>query len=137
VLLVVPLSDGATVGRGSFPVSHRYVEILWTPLLGPTQVILLRRLAEVAESEAGRVNPAELAVAIGALPRGDGRVGRRSPLDKAIARLARFRMAAWRPRCTLAVATRVPVLGERDLRRLPDSLRDLHNRFVDELKRPT
>jgi hypothetical protein len=101
-LRVVPLPTPGTTGATAtrmvtFDVSHPYVEKLWVPLLGPTQVILLRRLSEAARPDGGVVDVAELAVAIGTRPAPDGTVGRRSPLAKAIARLNRFRLAAWPP----------------------------------------
>jgi hypothetical protein len=140
-LRVVALPTPGTTGAAakavaSFDVSHPYVEKLWVPLLGPTQVILLRRLSEAARPDGGVVEVAELAVAIGTRPAPDGTVGRRSPLAKAIARLNRFRLAAWRRGSTLAVATRVPALSERDVHRLPHRFHDLHRHYVAELKPP-
>ena len=125
--------EQANAERVCFPAAHRYVEILWTTRLGPMSVILLRRLADAASSEQVEVDVAELAVAIGA-PGADRGVGKRSPLERAMQRLVRFRFAGWMPDGGLAVVTWVPALGERDLARLPGGLRDLHQRLVDELR---
>lgn len=127
-----PSADASTVGRPAFPASHRYVEILWTPVLGPAQVILLRRLSEVARPQGGHVPTAELLVAIGGRCEHNGRVGRSSLLGKGIARLARFRLAAWESHGTLAVVARVPAVSDRDLARLPESFHELHRRFIDD-----
>lgn len=115
-----------------FPVSHRYVEVLWTPLLGPTQVMLLRRLSEIASPAGSEVEVADLAVAIGSRTRSASPAGSNSAVARAIERLARFRFVYRPSPTTLAVVTDVPPLSERDLQRLPHHFRELHQALIDE-----
>lgn len=135
-LTVVPW-PGELTDRGGprFPLAHRYVEVLWTPLLGPTQVILLRRLGEVAGLSGGTVEVSDLAIATGSGAGRNGTAGMHSAVARAIDRLRRFRFVTWPSGGTLAVVTSLPALPERDLQRLPDSFQLLHRHLVDELPR--
>ena len=105
------------VRKAGFPLDHPYLEQCWTPLLGPTSVVLLRRIPQLwrehgftAEMSAG-----ELAASIG-LGRSTGRNG---PLLRTFERISRFRFAESCGPGELNVFTEVPPVRDRQLERLP------------------
>src|SRR3712207_5925681 len=81
----------APVRQVGFPLDHPYVEHCWTPVLGPSSTLLLRRCAWLwRDSEPASVRLEELA---GQLGLGKG-VGRSSPIWHTVERVVRFRFAA-------------------------------------------
>ncbi len=122
-------ADGAGNRTSAFPVDHPYVELLYTPSIGPLSMFLLRRLADIAERQ-GAVPTLELAVAAGVRAKADGRLGANSSLGNALDRPVRFRLATWTAPDEIAVVERVKPLPDRALQRLPDWLQEVHFQLV-------
>jgi hypothetical protein len=104
------------VHRAGFPLDHPYLEQCWSPILGPSSVLLLRHTAQLwRDSDPAVVDSADLAQQIGL---GKGR-GTHSPLGHTLSRIVRFRFAQWAAPGVLDVYTEVRPLRERDLSRVP------------------
>jgi hypothetical protein len=119
-LQVVRLDEGP---RHGFDVRDAYVERYWLPILGPSCVLVLRRLADVLEQ-----SPGGLEVRLGALARSIGLgsgTGRCSPIVRTLTRLDDFGFAhaAWDH---YAVRVTTPSLRRSQVRLLPDFLAELH-----------
>ena len=120
VLVVVPLADPLVESLGHAPHST-YAETYWLPLLGPSALWAMRRLAALAQAEpaGATLRLAELGPELGL---GAG-TGRSSPLVRTLARLVLFNMAEIdRHSPALRVRLAVPPLAARHLRRLPEHL---------------
>lgn len=125
------------VHRAGFPLEHPYVEQCWTPILGPSSVLLLRRAAYLWRAQTpAQVDPQELAAQLGLGHRG----GQRSPFARTIQRVVRFRFAEWSDPTSLAVYSEVRPLRERELERVPEWCARQHEvlltRHLDELQAP-
>ena len=101
-----------------------YVERFWLPVLGPSTVWLLRRLADGLDEhpEGFELDLAETARALGVGMRG----GRNSPMVKTIERTCRFGAARMYGAGGLAVRRRLAPLTRAQVERLPDPLREEH-----------
>jgi hypothetical protein len=126
-LRVIPWPDPVIDSLGHDPRSW-YVEHFWLPIVGPTGVWLMRRLASDLEVRPQgfdlRLEETARALGVGT------RRGRHSPLGRAIVRCAQFELAAsWGN--VLAVRSRMPPLPIRHLMRLPPSLRQMHEAWND------
>jgi len=106
-----------------FPARSDYVEQFWLGILGPTATWLLRRLAAGFDHypDGFELDLIETAQALGTT----FRPGHESPFTRAIERLTIFGLAQTYAD-GLAVRTRVPLLPDRYLTRLPRYLRDAH-----------
>jgi hypothetical protein len=115
-----------------------YVETFWLPTLGPSTLLLLRRLAACFDEHPDGV---ELLVAETSQSLGLGfRQGRSSPLRRSLSRLVQFDMA--RPDgdavgahdagevSDLAVRRLVPPVNRRHVRRLPAHLQKAHEEWT-------
>jgi len=130
-LVVEPWLD-PVVDEVGFDPRSRYAEQYWLPVLGPSTTWLLRRFAAYLEE-----SPAGVEVDVEQLARSLGigeRLGPNSPFARTVKRCVDFQMAEWRP-TALAVRRKLPPLARRHLRRLPDSLRDEHEREAEEALR--
>ncbi len=99
-----------------------YVEHFWLPVLGPSTVLLLRRLAGRLEA-----SPDGLALGLAETSRSLGlgeRVGRNSSFVRTIARTVEFELARLVGPTRLAVRTVLPPLPRRYAVRLPEGLRE-------------
>lgn len=105
-----------------------YVETFWLPLLGPSAVLLLRRLVAGLRTAPGGylLDLGEAARALGL----GGVGGRRSPFRRAIQRCTRYTIARHVDAGVLAVRRRLDPLSERQVLRLPRSLQEQHRRWV-------
>lgn len=105
------------VHRAGFDLGSSYVERCWTPVLGCTAVMLLRRLAvEMDDAERFSIDEDGLAAALGLIP---------SRLAHTVNRLVQFGFAEWRDG-ELCVPTTVPPLSNGQLPRLPQGVRADH-----------
>jgi hypothetical protein len=111
-----------------------YVERFWLPILGPSCLLLLRRLAAGLEQQ-----PDGFEARCDTLARELGigfRGGQSSPFWRAVERSSRF-MTTQRAGNRLVVRRRLPPLTIRQADRLPDELRDAHRAWAaDQLSRP-
>lgn len=100
-----------------------YVERFWLPVLGPSTIWLLRRLASLLEERPGGsvVETARLARELGI----GERTGPAAPFARTVKRCVDFQMARWEEP-VLMVRRRLPPLANRHLRRLPEALRAEH-----------
>jgi hypothetical protein len=99
-----------------------YVELFWLPILGPSALLALRRLAEcVTGPDSSVVQLAEFARCLGL---GTG-LGRRAPAVRALARLVDFHLARVHDG-HFEIRARVPSLNAKQIRRLPPVLLALH-----------
>jgi len=131
---LVPLFD-PTLDRVGFPLDHPYVERVYCSVLGPSSVLLLRRIGELfAEHPTGaRVDLVDLSRSLGLGVRADAaEVGRNSVLRKTMDRLVHFNMAAWRGEDRLAIHPKVPAVERGRLGRLPDSVLTDHRRLLKD-----
>jgi hypothetical protein len=113
------LSDPRTHG---FHACSQYVETYWLAILGPSCILLARRLVSWLEIE-----PEGFDVSLAALARtlGVGRgVGRHAPVIRTLARLADFGIAEVDE--TYSVRQVFPSLSPRQIARLPDHLSAAH-----------
>lgn len=115
------------VRRAGFTLDHPYLEHCWTPILGPSSVLLLRRAAELWRDEMPAIiDTAELSGQFGL-----GRsAGSRSPFSRTVARIVRFRFAEWSGPDSLDIYTEVRPLRERDLDRVPDWCAARHDEYL-------
>lgn len=135
-LRITTLADPVLDRLGHDPRST-YVERYWLPILGPSCLLLLRRLAAELEQEPDGFT---LATAQWAREMGLGmKGGKNGPLWRAIERACRFG-AAQRNGELLAVRRRLPPLTARQVERLPSELHLAHGQWVqarqDRPKRP-
>lgn len=121
-LIVMPWPD-PEVDRSTHDVRSRYAELFVLPILGPTATWLLRRLADGLDAfpDGYELDLGETARALG-LNYVPGRVG---PFTRSLERCVMFGYALPVP-YGLAVRRRVGCLAPRQLERLPDHLRRLH-----------
>ena len=119
---VEPWSDPIAEAAGAAARSG-YVEKYWTSVLGPTQVLMLRLVAEQLDEhpDGFEMSLADASVRLGVSPNG-GRGALR-----ALYRLERYRLAS-AGHALWAVRRSVPVLSRQQLIRLPHDLRASHSR---------
>jgi hypothetical protein len=118
------------VARAGFPLDHAYLERCWVTALGPSAVLLLRRLPELWRQQAPAVVDVDgfaRSLGLGAAQGGNSRFGR------TLERVVQARFAEWTvPGETLTVYAEVRPLGERVLDRVPASTREVHDRLLRE-----
>lgn len=100
---------------GTHDARSSYVEYFWLPVIGPSCVWLLRRVAEGFDESPGGF---DLDVEVTARSLGLGTVN----LHHTIKRLVGFELAAWSASNTLGVCTMLPPLSYRQASRLPAEL---------------
>jgi len=107
-----------------------YVERFWLPTLGPTTLLLLRRLAGHLDREPGgcALDVVDLSQALGL----GAREGTSSPLFRSLDRLMQFDLACSPASRTYAVRRTVPPVNRRHVNRLPASLQRAHDAWLDE-----
>ncbi len=134
VLGVVGWPDPVLDQLGHDPRSG-YVERFWLPVLGPSCLLLIRRLAAELERhpDGFEVESTRWARELGIGMKG----GQHGPFWRAVERACRFG-AARRNGPRLALRRRLPPLSARQVQRLPESLRLEHAEWVEaRLDRPT
>lgn len=110
-----------------------YVERFWLPVLGPSCILLVRRLAADIELQPDGFSfeSAQLAVELGLGIKG----GRHGPFWRSLDRACRFGMAH-RNNASMMVRRRLPPLSARQVNRLPARLRKAHEEWAsDRLQR--
>ena len=129
VLEIRPWPDPVIDSLGHDPRSA-YVEQFWLGILGPSTTWLLRRLAAGLEAQPSGF-PLPLADTARALGLGD-KGGRHSPFMRALGRVCQFDLGQVRDEGSMVVRRKVPPLNRRQLARLPESLREAHQRWQDD-----
>jgi hypothetical protein len=128
-LLVVPWADPVIDQIGYDPRTV-YVERFWLGILGPSATWLVRHLVDRldAEPDGYELDLDECATALG-LGRRPGAAG---VFPRTLARCCQFGASRFVTPTTLAVRRRMPPLTRRQVGRLPDKLREDHDRWVDK-----
>jgi DNA-binding IclR family transcriptional regulator len=116
VLAWHPPTDGPT-----FPARSDYVEQCWTPLLGPTSLLMLRLLEPIVTDNPTTLSLHELAHRLGVSD---------STAHKTLLRLKGFRHIAVLDDGTVGVRTRIPALSPKHLPRLPRTVEAMHHRHL-------
>jgi hypothetical protein len=116
------------VHQAGFPLDHPYVERCWTQILGPTSVLLLRRMPEMFRADRVPVVPvADLARSLGI-----GGVGHHSAMRRTLDRVVQFGFAAWAGPGELEVFTEAPALSSTQVERSSPSTRLAHDRLLGQ-----
>lgn len=133
VLRVSPWHD-PVVGAHGVDVRSGYVERFWLPVLGPSAVLALRRLADYLDlaPDGVDVDLEETARSLGV----GGSASRHSPLRRALERCVRFGLARHRGAAALEVRRAVGPLPQRHLLRLPPTLQVEHDRWAARQPEP-
>ena len=132
-LVVTPWFDPGLALRGVDPRSE-YVERYLAGIVGPSVVLLVRRLARgLAEHPAGySLAPADTARAIGL----SGGLRPNAPMARTLERACMFGLMRRSTPEQLEVRTHLPLLTTRQLRRLPLAVRASHEQWIAEQHRP-
>ena len=107
-----------------------YVEKFWLPILGPSSVWLLRRLADGLDRhpEGFELDLVEAAQSLGVGMRG----GRNAPLLRTFERCCRFGAARMHGSSAIFVRRRLAPLTRSQTERLPESLRREHEQWLSQ-----
>lgn len=132
-MVVRPWFDPGLALRGVDPRSD-YVERFWAGIVGPSVVLLSRRLARgLAEHPAGfSLAPADTARAIGL----SGGLGPNAPMARTLDRACMFGLMRCPSPELVEVRTHLPLLTARQLRRLPLAVRSSHQQWLAD-RRPS
>lgn len=127
ILTVEPWTDPLVDELGVDPRAP-YVERFWLPVLGPSTVWLLRRVADRldAEPDGFRLDLGDTARCLGVGMRG----GRNAPILKTVERCCRFGAARMFGHDHLSVRRRLAPLNRSQVERLPDWLQAEHAEWV-------
>lgn len=133
---ISPLPD-PTLDRVGFPLDHPYLEQVYCSVLGPTTVLLLRRIGDLLDGhpEGVHLDLVETSRSLGVGARGadDAEVGRNAPIRRALDRIAMFGLGKWtEPDEALAVHAKVPALSRHKADRLPEKLQAVHRSLLTE-----
>ncbi len=109
------------IDRRGYDARHLYVESFWLPVLGPSSVFAIRRIADALDEQpAGvRIDLVEFGASLGI---GTG-TGRHTQINRTLGRLVDFRLARIAGE-HLEVHTTLPPLPLQLRRRLPPALLD-------------
>lgn len=127
-LTVTPWTDPIIDTLGHDPRSE-YVERFWLPTLGPTTLLLLRRLATTFDRspDAVTLDVADLSQSLGL----GAREGSSSPLIRSVDRLIQFDLAVLMKPGHYVVRRNVPPINRRHMHRIPLALQREHEDWVD------
>lgn len=127
-LTVTPWTDPIIDTLGHDPRSE-YVERFWLPTLGPTTLLLLRRLATTFDRspDAVTLDVADLSQSLGL----GARKGSSSPLIRSVDRLIQFDLAVLMKPGHYVVRRNVPPINRRHMHRIPLALQREHEDWVD------
>ena len=118
-----------TVESLGFDPRSSYVEHFWLPILGPSCIFLLRRLAWVFDlntaSQELSLRDISFEIGLGS-PKGFG-----NSITRTLNRCIQFDMAKLLPNGTLTVRRSLPPLNQRQLLRLPVDLQELHEALLN------
>lgn len=106
-----------------------YVERFWLPTLGPTSLLLLRRIAAGLDE-----HPEGIALDLGELSQALGlghREGNSSPVVRSLDRLMQFDLACGEREAGYAVRRSVPPVNRRHVGRLPGPLQEEHRAWAE------
>jgi hypothetical protein len=133
-LLVRPWHDPVVDDVGHDPRSV-YVERFWLSLLGPSSTFFVRYVADHFEAAPHEfeLDPLDCAAALG-LGR---KTARSSALSRTLGRCCAFKVARTINQRTIEVRRRLAPLSHRQIKQLPEPLRQEHVRWVAEHPEPS
>lgn len=122
--------------ESAFPLAHDYFEIVYTPLVGPTAVLLARAMARHLDAAGGptTVCPIELALEVGIRASSTDPLGKKSHLVHAIDRLAHDHIVVRLGDRILGLREAIPPLSARALAKLPTPAREAHVRLLTAIE---
>lgn len=123
----------------AFPLGHDYFEIVYTPLVGPTAVLLARAMVRHIDAAGGptTVCPVELALEVGIRASSADPLGRRSHLVHALDRLVHDHIVSRVDDRVLGVRMAIPPLSDRAAAKLPAPARAAHHQVLETLAEET
>ncbi len=115
----------------SASITDDYFEVVYGPLIGPTSVLLARALVRHTADAGGEtsIDPAQLAREVGIRAGSSEPLGKGSQLAKSLRRLSHHRIVIDLGDGVLGIATRVPLLSEDSLPKLPEAAQRFHRAF--------
>lgn len=118
------------VRRAGFPLDHPYVEQCWAHQLGPSTVLMLRRISELWE----RSDPAVIDLEVFAVGLGmtSAREGPAYAARRRLQRLPCFGMGQLDGSASMTIYRQVEPLGCPFLAEAPEWTRRAHDRLLDE-----
>ena len=118
--------------RPTFDPRSYYAETFWLPILGPSTLWLLRKVAERFDSEPNgfELDLIETALSLGIPSKG----GRNNPFGRAIKRVVSFQMGEMLDDQTIAIVRTMPPLHGGQVRRLTPRLANLHDHTIRSLR---
>lgn len=118
-------------GRRAFALDHPYIELVYTPLIGASAVLFLRRIMLLSpDDDEIDVDSVAMARELGLRSRDDRPLGRKSPFVKSLYRLEHHQLARWLGPHRLGVYRQAPALADAFLPNLPESARRIHLRYI-------
>lgn len=118
----VELWEGPLTTDPTFEPTHRYVEAFWLPVIGPTAIMLARKLYVKGNAGPYVAEIDTLALELGLVLEDGG--PRPALVQKSLVRLQVFRLARF-DGATYSLRSRWPLLNEAQVARLPEHLRKL------------
>jgi len=114
--------------RPTFDPRSYYAETFWLPILGPSTLWLLRKVAERFDTEPDgfELDLIETSLSLGIPSKG----GRNNPFGRAIKRVVSFKMGAMVDEQTIAIVRTMPPLHGGQVRRLTPRLANLHDQTL-------
>jgi hypothetical protein len=111
-----------------------YVETYWLGVVGPSTILLMRRLsaALAARPDGPTLDVVTLAASLGL----QGGVGRNSPIMRTLDRACGFGLARQMDTTMIQIRRKLPPLTRAQVARLPESLQVAHQRWQDAQRAP-
>ena len=130
---ILPLADSSN-GPTFDPRSY-YAETFWLPILGPSTMWLLRKVAERFDTEPDgfALDLIDMSRALGIASKG----GRNNSFHRAINRVVSFNMGSTIDDKTIAIRRHMPALHGGQTRRLPPRLANLHDETIRQYNHHT
>ena len=127
-VLAVESWDVPTEDAGGYDPRSAYVETFFTPIVGPSAILAVRRLAALLEHwpQGFSIDLESLGASLGL----GTRTGRHAPAVRTLERLVRYGLARWQPNGALAVRRRLGPLPPRLVRRLAPGLQRAHEQVL-------
>lgn len=114
--------------RPTFDPRSYYAETFWLPILGPSTLWFLRKVAERFDTEPNgfELDLIEASLSLGIPSKG----GRNNPFGRAIKRVVSFKMGETIDEQTIAIVRTMPPLHSGQVRRLTPRLANLHDQTM-------
>lgn len=127
---ILPITDPER-DHENFDPRSQYAEDFWLPVLGPSTMWLVRKIADRFDHEPDgfELDLVETSHCLGIM----GKAGRNSAFQRALNRMVSFQMGRTVDATTIAVRRFVPPLHQGQVRRLPERLQRRHRELISSL----